>query len=269
MFEWKKILRIKVILLFLLINVVSCMVFVLQNQGIKNAVNTEALENIYDEIGGELTGERAAAIEAMKRTLDDVLAKESEVEQAYNEEKISVDEYMEYRDVYHLMNSRKEVVNLVYERYEANKETGGWMLFDAYYDRWLDPHRRQWGLALSVFLFAILLGSCEPHELMPVLWVTHRGKYGICREKLCMCIISSVLLTVIYGMEEAAISGLFYPLSYLGAPVQSIFCLSDVGISVTIGQWIFMTLGVRAAVSALFSGSVCMALYFTKSKAPI
>lgn len=265
MFEWKKILRIKIILLFLLINVVSCLMFILQNQGVKNAVNAEKLENIYREIGGELTEERAAAIEAMKQTMDHVLAEESEIEQLYNEEKISVDDYMEYRNAYHQMNGRKEAVNLVYERYEANRETGGWMLFDAYYDRWLDPHRKHWGLALSVLLLAILLGGCEPHNLMPVLAVTHRGKYGVFREKLRVCVIASVMLTVIYGVEEMAISSFFYPLFYLDAPVQSIFCLSHVGVSVTVGQWILMMLGVRAAISALFAGVVCVLLFYKRA----
>ncbi len=258
LYEVKKILRLRTILLLLACNVFSCALFFVQNRGVENASNTETLKELYEKVGGELTPERAAQIEQLKRDTDEVLARESEMEQRYNIGEIDVDTYMEYRDSYHLMNSRKDAVDLVFEQYEEKRENGGWMLFDGYYCRWLDPQRRPWGLILSVFLTAVLLGSCEPPGLLKVLQVTRKGKNGIFREKLRTAAIFAVLLTILYAAEEYGISCSFYQPPYLNAPVQSISCLANVRLSISIGQWIFLTAGIRSAMAALFSGVVCV-----------
>ncbi len=265
-YEVKKILRLRVLLLFLACNLLSCAWFFVQNQGVENAADTETLKELYAEVGGELTPEKAARIEQMKRDVDETLAGESDMEQRYNRGEIDVDEYMEYRDRYHLMNSRKAAVELVFERYEENRENGGWMLFDGYYCRWLNPGRRQWGLILSVFLIAVLLGSCEPPGLFKVLQVTRRGRNGMLREKLRTAVAFAALLTVLYSTEECGISSGFYLPPYLNAPVQSISCLANVRLGVSIGQWLFLTTGIRLAAAALFSGVVFVLFYTFNSE---
>ena len=81
------------------------------------------------------------------------------------------------------------------------------------------------------------------------------------REKLRTAVAFAALLTVLYSAEECGISSGFYPPPYLNAPVQSISCLANVRLGVSIGQWLFLTTGIRLAAAALFSGVVFVLFY--------
>lgn len=265
-YEIKKIVNIKMLLCLLLVNILFCALFWMQSKGVEKAKNTKIMQSIYEEVGGKLTSANAEKVEAMKEKKDDILKNEGIIEKEYNEGKIGIDDYMKYRDEYHYMFSRSEVIEIIYEKYLVNKQNGSWMLFDGYYNQLFQPERNQWGLILSIFLLMVLLSCCEPVEFACVINITKKGKRGIWIEKLRTSVVLAVVMTILYGIEEYGIMASFFPIQYLDAPVQSISCLSGVHISVSIGEWIALTMGMRIAMVIIFSGFFCTFLYFVKNK---
>lgn len=140
------------------------------------------------------------------------------------------------------------------------------MIFDRYYEQLFQPERNQWGLILSVFFIISLLACCETQEFSSVINVTRKGKRGVRQEKLKTIMMSSVILTVLYALEECAVVTMFSSFQYLEAPVQSISCLADVRFSVNIGQWYIITLLLRILNTILFSGVGCFVLLQTRNK---
>lgn len=240
--------------------------FWLQNRGGEQAKSTGVLRSIYDEIGGEITEEKAEQIEMLKKEKDETIEKEGRVEQGYKEGKIKIDKYMRYRDDYHYMKSRSELIDVVYERYQTNQKQGAWMIFDRYYEQLFQPKRNQWGLILSIFFIISLLVCCETQEFSSVIKVTRKGKHGVWQEKLKTSMMSGVILTVLYALEECVIVTMFSSFYYLEAPVQSVSCLADVRITVNIGQWYILTLFLRILNTILFSGEGCFILLHIRNK---
>lgn len=265
-YELKKVINVKSLLCILLINILFVAVFGIQVRGVQQAESTGKLQSIYHKIGGEITGEKAQQIETLKQKMDEILEKEGEIEQKYAKGKISVDEYMKYRDEFHYMQNRSGEINMVYERYQVNKKNGSWMIFDRYYEQLFQPSRNQWGLLLSVFLTILLLVCGETQEVNRVTAVTKKGSKGIWMEKLNTILVISLILTMLYAIEEAIVVSEFSPFQYLEAPVQSIACLSGVKVSVTIGQWWFMTLLLRIVNTSLIAVIGCSILLRIKNK---
>lgn len=265
-FELKKAINIKTVFLFILINAVSCTFFFLAHKGIKMSVSTRIEEEIYAQIGGELTKKKEDEIEALMEQNAEIIGSENDYENRYLKGEINIDEYMKYRDRYHFEFNRKEALESVYERYTVIRDTGNRLIFDAYYKLLFNPKRNMWGLILSFYLLAVLLSYCEPRELSPVLNVTAKGKSGIWRDKVRTAAFFSMLLVMVYAVTEHIVSAAFYPIKYLEAPVQSISCLSEVSLPISIGAWYALTLTVRLVVSALFTGILCSILYFAKDK---
>lgn len=265
-YELKKIVSIKTILCLVIINALFLTLFWIQNRGVEQAQSTGVLRSIYDEIGGEITEEKAEQIEKLKKKKDETIEKERMVEQEYKEGKIEIDEYMRYRDDYHYMKNRSEAIDVVYERYQTNRKQGAWMIFDRYYEQLFQPERNQWGLILSVFFIIALLVCCETQEFSFVINVTRKGKRGVWQEKLKTIMMFSVILTVLYALEECAVVTMFSSFHYLEAPVQSISCLADVQFQLNIGQWYIITLGLRILNTILFSVLGCFILLQIRNK---
>lgn len=265
-YELKKIVNIRMLLCFLIMNILFCCFFWMQDRGVEKAKNTEVMQSLYEEVGGEITDVNAEKIQALKEKRDDILGSESIIEKEYKEGKISIDDYMKYRDEYHYMYNRSEAIELFYEKYLVNQQNDSWMLFDGYYNQLFQPERNQWGLIFSVFLLTVLLSCCESGEFACVISVTQKGKRGVWLEKLTTILVLAMIMTILYGIEEYGIMASFFPIQYLDAPVQSISCLSDVHISASIGEWIAITMAMRIAIVIIFSGVLCTFLYFIKNK---
>ena len=265
-YELKKVVNAKSLLCLQAINILFLAIFQVQLKGVRQAKSTAKQQSIYRKIGGRITDTKAQQIEELKQKMDDILGKEGEIEQKYIKGKIDVDEYMEYRDSYHYMQNRSEEINLIYEKYQTNRKHGWWMIFDRYYEKLFQPVGKQWGLFLSVFLSMLLLVCCETKEIAGVIQVTQKGRRGIMREKLQTILATSVFLNALYTLEEYAVVYGFYPFEYLEAPVQSISCLSNIKLSVTIGQWYFITFLLRMITAGLFGMAGCFVLLQWKNK---
>ena len=265
-YELKKVINRKAILCLGVINLLFLALFWIQVRGVKQAQSTEVLQSIYHKVGGEITEEKAEQIENLKGKMDEIMGAEGTVEQKYREGKLTIDEYMKYRDEFHYMKNRSDAIDNIYERYQTNRKQGGWMIFDRYYEKLFQPERDQWGLILSAFLLMCLLVTCETPELSCVICVTKKGKRGVRQEKLRAMAVFSVIFTLLYAVEECAVIFVFSRFPYMEAPVQSVSCLADVTIPVNIGQWYFITLLLRVFHMVLFSVAGSVLLLHIKNK---
>ena len=137
-FEWKKILNGRVLLCFVVIHLAFLMLFWTQNSSVQKGRNTAKQQEIYQKIGGRLTASTAKEIEELKQRKDAVLEEEAQKEDEYAQGKISVDEYMKYRDEYHMMNDKNEAIDMVYEKYETARKNGSWMVITINYFAWIE-----------------------------------------------------------------------------------------------------------------------------------
>lgn len=266
LFEIKKAGSRKTIGLLLIIYLVSCMISYLQFKGVDNVSNTHLSASIYQEVGGRITEKTSQKMEQEKKQLDTILSQEYEMEDKYNKGKIDVDDYMNYRDLYHQYDNKKDAVNYVYERYLTAKEKGLYMVFDSFYNQLFKIKTIQWGLILSIIMLSMLIVNCETKQLLTVLYCTPKGKIGIWSTKLKTVLFISVVFAALYNIAEYGIMTLFSSINQLGAPVQSISCLSSVKISVTIGQWIIVSLILRLIMAAFFGIIVFEILQLIKNR---
>ena len=121
-------------------------------------------------------------------------------------------------------------------------------------------------MLLSVFLTVLLLVFCETQEMNAVTAVTKKGRKGVWMEKLKTVLVISLILTILYALEEAVVVSVFFHFQYLEAPVQSISCLSDVKLSITIGQWWLMTFFLRMVNTGLAAVIGCAVLLRIKNR---
>ena len=200
-FELKKILNGRVLLCFVVIHLAFLMLFWTQNSSVQKGRNTAKQQEIYQKIGGRLTASTAKEIEELKQRKDAVLEEEAQKEDEYAQGKISVDEYMKYRDEYHMMNDKNEAIDMVYEKYETARKNGSWMIFDGYYDQLFRMDRTQWGLMLSVFLLIVLLVCCEPKELLATISVTREGRRGLWGAKLRTILMATLIFVILFARK--------------------------------------------------------------------
>lgn len=182
----------------------------------KREGNTAKQQEIYQKIGGRLTASTAKEIEELKQRKDAVLEEEAQKEDEYAQGKISVDEYMKYRDEYHMMNDKNEAIDMVYEKYETARKNGSWMIFDGYYDQLFRMDRTQWGLMLSVFLVIVLLVCCEPKELLATISVTREGRRGLWGAKLRTILMATLIFVILFAVEELMVIRQFSPAFLFG-----------------------------------------------------
>ena len=246
-FEWKKILNGRVLLCFVVIHLAFLMLFWTQNSSVQKGRNTAKQQEIYQKIGGRLTASTAKEIEELKQRKDAVLEEEAQKEDEYAQGKISVDEYMKYRDEYHMMNDKNEAI-------------------DSYYDQLFRMDRTQWGLMLSVFLLIVLLVCCEPKELLATISVTREGRRGLWGAKLRTILMATLIFVILFAVEELMVIRQFSPLSYLDAPIQSISCLAGKHITISIAHWYLLTLLLRVVNTMIFAVVTYSILYFIQNK---
>lgn len=254
-FECKKIFSVKKISIFLIIFLFSFFSFFLRLKGVQNGGDTVVTQELYQIIQGKTMNEAGEVLREEKERVENVLDREYEMEQAYRKGEIKPDEYIEYRDLYHECNVKKDVVISVYEHYLQMEKQGGEMVFDLYYNQLLDLERISFGLVFSIVLLSIFLVNCESKQLLPVLNATLIGNKGIKKVKLRVLGSISAGIAILYTLMEYAIYMWFLPFSQLGMPVQSISVLCRIPFPITIGEWLLFY-GLMRIVGSVLLGLI-------------
>lgn len=260
-FECKKIFSIRKICIFLIIFLFSLAVFFLRLKGVQNGGDTSATQELYQWIQGMPMDEAGEILREEKERVENVLDREYEMEEAYSKGELSADEYVEYRDLYHECNAKRDVVTAVYERYLQIEAQGGEMVFDLYYNQLFDFKRIPFGMLLSIALMSMFLVSCESKQLFPVLRATLTGENGIRNAKLKALGSVSAGIALLFTIMEYVTYMYFLPFSQLEMPVQSILVLSQIPFSVTIGAWMFLY-GLMRIVEGVLLGVVLFCVQY-------
>lgn len=256
-FECKKILSAKKISIFLIVFLCASVSFFLQLKGVQNGGDTRVTQELYQMIQGKTVEEAGEILREEKERVESILGREYEMDEAYRKGEITPDEYIEYRDLYHECNVKKDVVISVYEHYLLMEQQGGEMVFDLYYNKLFNFKRVPIGLLLSVVLLSIFLVNCESKQLLPVLNATLTGNKGIKKVKLQVQGSISAGIAILFTMMEYVIYMWFLPFSQLGMPVQSISVLCRIPFPVTIGGWLFIY-GLMKVVGSVLAGTIVL-----------
>jgi hypothetical protein len=251
LFELKKIMSKRIGIFFVLLFLLSCFFFFIQFKGVNNASTTQIKENLYQKVSGKITEKTSEEIEQEKEELDNVLAREYEMEDQYKKGNLDIDSYMKYRDSFHAFYNKEKEIDDMYERYVTAKKNGWYMVFDSYYNQLYNMQKVQWGLILSLIFVSLLLVNCESEQLSKVLYNTKKGCRGILKAKILTMLLLSSCIAFFYNLTEYAVMASFSPFEQLNAPVQSIECLAVVKQSITIGQWMILTVLLRLLVAAV------------------
>lgn len=263
-FEVKKVINKKNLFLFLAIFILSCIFYYIRFKGVYNAGNTKLLEELYRGVRGRVTEETVKKMEADRERIDTVIAEQYVMENAYIKGEVNVDDYVEYRDLFHKCQNEEKAFDVMYGHYLEVRENGWHMVFDSYYNKLFDLDKKYWGLILSVFLMGVLLAHSESEQLAAVLKITPMGK-KVRYTKFKVVMIFSAVAAVVYILAEYGIMAGFSSFEQLGAPVQSIGCLSAISLPVSIGEWMVLT-GVLTIVAAVVSGSLFLAIFLYLNK---
>lgn len=250
--------------MFLAIFIFSCIFSYVRFKGVYNAGNTKLLEKMYQGICGRVTEETIQKMEADKETIDTVIGEEDAMQQAYRKGEVNADDYMEYRKLFHECQNKAEAFDVMYGHYVEVRENGWHMVFDSYYNKLFDLDKKPWGLILSVFLMGVLLAYCDSEQMAAVLEITSMGK-KIWRIKSEVVMIFSAVAAVVYILAEYGAMAAFSSFGQLGAPVQSIGCLSGIRLSVSVGEWMLLTGGLTI-VAAVVWGWLFLAIFLCLNK---
>lgn len=263
-FECKKIWNRKKAGVLLLLFVFSLVVFLVQLKGVENGSHTSISRELYQEIREKDMEETGAYLEAEKELVEHTLERKTEMEEAYRKGEVSADEYIEYRDLYHMCNVKGDVVFFLYDRFLLARENNWQMVFDPYYNKLLDMKRISWGLLLSVILIGIFPVACEPKRLRAVIKASPAGKKTLWKTKLQVVAIFSGMVTFLQITMEYLLYIRFCPIEQLSAPAQSIACLSGISLSITIGGWMILWAMLRLLAGVCLGCAVFCGCYFGK-----
>lgn len=262
-FECKKIFSVKKISILLIIFLFSLFSFFLRLKGVQNGGDTIVTQELYQIIQGKTMNEAGEILREEKERVENVLDREYEMEKAYRKGEIKPDEYIEYRDLYHECNVKKDVVISVYEHYLQMEKQGGEMVFDLYYNQLLDLKRISFGLVFSIVLLSIFLLNCESKQLLPVLNATLIGNKGIKKVKLRVLGSISAGIAILFTLMEYVIYMCFLPFLQLGMPVQSISVLCRIPFPITIGEWLLFY-GLMRTVGSVLLGLILFYIQYYK-----
>lgn len=211
----------------------------------KNTSTQQAYRDYISQVAGEVTDEKVEAIEAEKEYIDKTLSQYSSMHSAYRSGKISSDDYKKYLGKYNyaeyyeyaceLLNERKDYllsIRDIYPNVEFVYEEG----VEKYIFSPLD---------LPLVLTVVFIGSSMfPVEYQSgfskIMRLCKNGRNKIFACKVLFTLIFGGVMCVLFGAVDILFLTYNYRLNFLSANIMSVPSLSDIGISMSIGNYMLI-----------------------------
>ncbi len=217
---------------------------------------------------GEVTDEKLAYLADERAMINETLAKQTAMQQAYVNEEITFDEYREYLSDYNYAYSRSTLLAVVEQHtsYLAEKEaeTGvcGWFLYDT---GWQKMYAEDADLFLYAAILLLLTGSFAAEYasksssggFAQLLRSTKNGRHKTFYAKLISSGMIAVILALLTGMVDALVIILGYDLPAMNAPLLSMQMFADVTGGITVAQYFAVFFVMRVAGALLMAMLVC------------
>ena len=234
-------------------------------------VNSYA-DAVYKEymttLEGEVTDEKLAYLAEERAMINETLAKQTAMQQAYVNEEITFEEYRDYLSDYNYAYSRSELLSVIekHAEYLARKEaeTGvrGWFIYDT---GWQKMYAEDADLFLYAAILLLLTGSFAAEYVSKsssggfaqLLRSTKNGRHKTFYAKLISSGMIAVTLAVLTGTVDAAVIIGGYDLPAMNAPLMSMQMFADVTGGITVAQYFAVFFVMRVAGALLMAMLVC------------
>jgi|GEM_PF-700812 len=234
-------------------------------------VNSYA-DAVYKEymttLEGEVTKEKLAYLAEERAMINETLAKQTMMQQAYVNEEITFEEYRDYLSDYNYAYSRSELLSVIekHAEYLAQKEaeTGvrGWFLYDT---GWQKMYAEDADLFLYAAILLLLTGSFAAEYVSKsssggfaqLLRSTKNGRHKTFYAKLISSGMIAVVLALLTGLVDTTIITMGYDLPAMNAPLVSMQMFADVTGSITVAQYFAVFFVMRVAGALLMAMLVC------------
>lgn len=237
-----------------------------------NAPSNSYADIVYKEymteLEGELTEKKLAYLADERQYINDTLAKQIVMKEAFLAETISFEEYREYLSEYNYAYSRNELLSVIeshadyLQRKEAETGVHTWFVYDTGWNK-------LYGGDADLFLYASILllfvGSFAAEYVTKsssggfaqLLRSTKNGREKTFYAKLISSCVIALILTVLTIAIDTATVFHGYTMPALNAPLCSIETFSAVTGSVTVGEYLILFALLRIAAAQILTLLVC------------
>ena len=235
-----------------------------------NAPVNSYADAVYKEymttLEGEVTEEKLAYLDDERAMINETLAKQSMMQQAYVNEEITFDEYRDYLSDYNYAYSRSELLSVIEKHadYLAQKEsqTGvrGWFLRHGCKDVCETPicsSMRTILLLLTGSFAAEYVSQIVLGGFAQLLRSTKNGRHKTFYAKLISSGMIAVVLALLTGLVDTTVITMGYDLPAMNAPLVSMQMFADVTGSITVAQYFAVFFVMRVAGALLMAMLVC------------
>jgi len=237
-----------------------------------NAPVNSYADAVYKEymttLEGEVTEEKLAYLAEERAMINETLAKQTMMQQAYVNEEITFEEYREYLSDYNYAYSRSELLSVIEKHAdylaEKERETGvkGWFIYDT---GWQKMYSEDADLFLYAAILLLLTGSFAAEYVSKsssggfaqLLRSTKNGRHKTFYAKLISSGMIAVTLAVLTGTVDAAVIIGGYDLPAMNAPLVSMQMFADVTGGITVAQYFAVFFVMRVAGALLMAMLVC------------
>ena len=237
-----------------------------------NAPANSYADAVYKEymttLEGEVTDEKLAYLTEERAMINETLARQTEMQQAYVNEEIPFEEYRDYLSDYNYAYSRSELLSVIeaHAEYLAQKEaeTGvrGWFVYDT---GWKKMYSEDADLFLYAAILLLLTGSFAAEYVSKsssggfaqLLRSTKNGRHKTFYAKLISSGMIALTLALLTGTVDAAVIVAGYDLPAMNAPLASMQMFADVTGAITVGQYFAVFFLMRMAGALLMAMLVC------------
>lgn len=220
------------------------------------------------ELQGELNNEKLAFLAEERQTINDTLAKQKMMQEAFLSETISFDEYREYLSDYNYAYSRSELFAVIenhaayLQQKEAETGIRAWFVYDT---GWNKLYGGNADLFLYVSILMLFVGSFAAEhvkksssgDFAQLLRSTKNGREKTFYAKLLSSGIIALILTVLTVSIDVVTVFRGYTMPAWNAPLCSIETFSVVSGSITVGRYLFLFALLRVAAALLLTLLVC------------
>ena len=233
-----------------------------------NSYSDAVYKEYMTTLEGEVTDEKLAYLADERAMINETLAKQTAMQQAYVNEEITFEEYREYLSDYNYAYSRSELLSVIEKHAdylaEKERETGvrGWFIYDT---GWQKLYAEDADLFLYAAILLLLTGSFAAEYasksssggFAQLLRSTKNGRHRTFYAKLISSGMIAVILAILTGAVDVAVIALGYDLPAMNAPLMSMQMFADVTGSITVAQYFAVFFVMRLAGALLMAMLVC------------
>lgn len=267
--EIKKLLsstKIHIVIVSMLMICSIMQITEIRNQISMQGTTEEGYREYIQKLEGPLTKEKEEYIEKEKQRLQSAIEKKQEMEDLYQNDKISEEEYMSYNDEYIYALSRTDSFDKIEQKYEEIKGNGGWFVYDTCWKLFLSTEVYNSILLLAVvIMFSMYMGN----EYSSGMWqYLESSKLGGKKTLITKCVITEVvtfMLTVVFNIARFIVFEFNKGLPLKSAPICSIEGFYHINSGVKIKTFCIEGVLIQSFMMSIIALITLLIAYYSKN----